>query len=540
MADKIGAVVRPIMAGPAQAGQQFIELLSSWFSPQQPITPQAPPGTPPRERDYPVGYNLQMVPRADEEVSFPQLRDLARLWDLLALVIETRKDQVASVPWLVRPKQLPGESKLEYKDRAEGVEGIEKITAWLHKPDGQLLWHPWIRKLVHEHLVVDAVCVLPRKAVGRVMLDVIDGATIAIKIDSEGRRPQPPSVAYQQVLKGIPAIDFTTDELRYYMRSPRADRIYGYSPVEQIIYLTNFAIRRAMYKIGYYTEGNLPEAIIQLPENWPIDKIRQFSEWWNSVLAGQVDQRRKAFFIPTIGGEKAISYPKQDVLKDEWDEWGARVVCYAFSVSPQALVQMMNRATAQTASEQAKTEGLQPLLNYLKEILDDLIATYYDRADLEFAWKEDVEPDLLKRAQIQALQIEKCIAKVNEIREANGDDPVDGGDEIGFVTAAGFVPLSNAKELSDAEVEAKKNPPAPVLPGTSSANGNGNGNGKKPEAGVQKRRVARERSERAKRVLAQTTRLTARFLTRQGRAAAEQLKESFAQHPLPAGKPEKQ
>lgn len=534
MADKLGAVVRPIIAGPALAGRQFIELLSSWFSPQQPVTPQAPIGTPPRERDYPVGYNIQYQPRGEEEITFGQLRDLARLWDLLALVIETRKDQVASVPWTIRPKALPGESRLEYKARAAEVSGIEKITAALHRPDGQLLWHPWIRKLVHEHLVIDAVCVLPRQAEGRTMLDVIDGATIKILIDSEGRRPQPPSKAYQQVLKGLPAIDFTIEELRYYMRSPRADRIYGYSPVEQIIYITNLAVRRAMYKLSYYTEGNLPEAIIQLPENWPIDKIRQFSEWWNSVLAGQVDQRRKAFFIPTIGGEKAISYPKQDVLKDEMDEWLARVVCYAFSVSPQAFVREMNRATASTAVEQAKTEGLQPLLNFLKETLDDLIAVCYDREDLEFSWQEDIEPDLLKRAQIQALQIEKMIATPNEIREENGDDPMEGGDELGVVTATGFVTLSASAELAAAAVEAKKHPPAPF------GGGNGNGNGKPaPGDDVTKRGGGAHafRSDRAKRTLASTTKLVARFLSRQAQDAASRLGRGVEQHALPSGKP---
>lgn len=539
MADKIGAVVRPAFTGPVASAKQFIELASSWFGPQQPITPQAPPGTPPRALDYPAGYNIQTTPRPDEPITFPMLRQMAELWDVLTIVIQTREDQVVSVPWKIRAKQLPGESKLEYKDRAKTVPGIEKVTQWLGCPDGRLQWDAWIRRVVHEHLVIDAICVVPIKRPDRVLLDVINGETITIKVDSEGRRPRPPSVAYQQILKGIPAIDFTTDELRYYMRSARADHIYGYSPVEQLTYTINLAVRRAMYKIGYYTEGNLPEAIIQLPENWPIDKIRQFSEWWNSVLSGQVDQRRKAFFIPTIGGEKAISYPKQDAIKDEMDPWLARVVCYAFSVSPQAFVEMMNRATAQTANEQAKTEGLQPLLIYLRGILNDLISIYYERPDLEFAWQEDIEPDLMKRAQIQALKVEKGIATPNEIREENGDDPVEGGDELGFVTASGFVPLSQAVALAEAEVEAKKNPPAPVVANNGNANSNGNGNGKKPDAGVQKRRVERERSDRAKRILASTTKLTARFLARQGQEAARQLAESFASHALPSGKKDK-
>jgi portal protein len=525
--------LKTIFAGPVQSGKRFIDLMSDWFPPGQPVAPQAPAGTQLRERDYPVGYNIVVQPRAEEEISFQTLRDLARFWWLLNTVIETRKDQIAAVRWSVKPKLLPGESQLDYKTRAADVAGIDQVTSWLERPDGRLAWHPWLRKLAHDRLILDAVAIFPRRSQGRVMLDLVQGETIKILIDSEGRLPAPPSKAYQQYLKGLPALDFTTDELRYYMRTPRSDHIYGYPPVEQIIDIVNLALRRMVYKTSYYTEGNLPEAIIQLPENWPIDKIRQFSEWWNSVLAGQVDQRRKAFFIPTIGGDKAISYPKQDAIKDEMDDFLSRAICFTFSVSPQALVAMMNRATAQTAAEAAKAEGLQPELDYVKSIMDDAISYAFERPDLEFAWQEDVEPDLLKRAQIQEIKIKAAINTPNEIRAENGDDPVEGGDELGTITAQGFVPISISSQP----------PPAPVIqPG-----GNGNGNGKKPSAKddaqkVRGRAVQAFHSERAKRILASTTRLTSRYLARQGQEAAKQLAASFQAHallPPPKSKKEK-
>jgi len=513
--------------GPFATSRRFVELMSDWFSPLQPVAPQAPIGTPPRERDYPVGYNVQYQPRAEEEITFSQLRDLARLLDVVALCVETRKDQVASIPWSIKPIQFADESRYDFRARAQDVPGIEELTQRFRRPDGRRLWHPWIRKLVHEHLVIDAVCVLPVKTDGGTGLDVIDGATIKVLVDSEGRTPLPPSKAYQQILKGIPAVDFTTDELYYYMRNPRADRIYGFSPVEQIVYTINFAIRRAMYKLSYYTEGNLPEAIIQMPENWPIDKIRQFSEWWNSVLSGQVDQRRKGFFIPSIGGSSAVSYPKQDALKDDMDEWIARVVCYAFSLPVQPFVREMNRATAQTAQETAKTEGLQPLLDWLKEVFDDLIQRALKRPDLEWAWQEDEEPDLLKRAQIQALRIEKGISRPNEVREENGDDPVEGGDQLGIVTGTGFVPFEGQ---------------LPGVPTNGDGDGNGNGKGAQPkppspEDVVNKRRVAPGdafRAERARRALAAVTRLTARFLADRGRETARRLADAYGRTALPA------
>lgn len=467
--------------------------IGSWFGPNQPVAPQAPPGTPPRQLDYPVGWNLNYIPRADDPITFAQLRDLAVSWDLLALVIETRKDQVAGVPHVIRPVKQPGENEKQYKSRAQEDTTARALEARFKKPDGELLYSTWIRKLIHEVLVVDALTIWPDESG---LLQVLDGGTIKKLIDIRGNTPKPPDPAYQQIIKGMPASNFTRDELLYRPRNIRADRLYGYSPVEQIIYTVNLAIRRSIFKLGYYTEGNMPEAIIQLPESWPIDKIKEFAGWWNSLLAGQDAVRRQGFFIPGIGGKDAVSYPKQDALKDEMDEWLARVVCYAFSVSPQPFIREMNRATAETSVDTAKNEGLAPLLDWLAEVLTDVIQTVFDEPDYEWSWSEDAEPDPLKKAQIQALQIERGIKSPDEIAEQNGDEPVGVG--RGIITAMGFVEFKNMDAQQTERLDQTGQPPK--------------------EGDVTKRMPS----------VRQTSHRIAAFLAEQGKAAAAKLETSYA------------
>jgi len=48
-------------------------------------------------------------------------------------------------------------------------------------------------------------------------------------------------------------------------RNPRPHKVYGYSPVEQIVLTVNVALRRALSQLQYYTEGNVPEALIVVP-----------------------------------------------------------------------------------------------------------------------------------------------------------------------------------------------------------------------------------------------------------------------------------
>jgi hypothetical protein len=42
-----------------------------------------------------------------------------------------------------------------------------------------------------------------------------------------------------------------------------------------------------------------------------------------------------------------------ELLKSEYDEWPARIICFAFSISPTAFVNMMNRATSDNLSREA-------------------------------------------------------------------------------------------------------------------------------------------------------------------------------------------
>ena len=63
-------------------------------------------------------------------------------------------------------------------------------------------------------LVIDAATIYPRYTRGGSLysLDIIDGATIKPLIGEDGRAPEAPDPAYQQIPHGVPAADFSRDE----------------------------------------------------------------------------------------------------------------------------------------------------------------------------------------------------------------------------------------------------------------------------------------------------------------------------------------
>lgn len=388
---------------------------SNFFGPSQPLDPVAQDKSEGRGFDYPVGVNLRIQPRNTEYTPFSTMRQLADGYDLLRLVIETRKDQIKSFDWEI----VPTDAKAKVEQFAPQV---KQVTDFLQMPDLEHSWDDWLSILIEDLLVIDAVAVYPRmNRGGKVMaLELIDAATITRKIDVTGRTPLPPDVAYQQIIHGIPANDLTRDQLVYMMRNPRSNRLYGFSPVEQIIMTVNIALRRQMSQLEFYTSGNVPEAIAQVPDNWTPKQIADFQLMWDSMNEGNTAQRRKMRFVPSL---KDIVFPKKDVLKDEYDEWLARIVCFAFSIPPTSFVKQQNRATAEQAADSAKEEGLMPLMRWVQNKMSFIIARHLGVPEVKFKWKMENAIDPLKQAQIDKIYVtDSKIVKAEEVRERMGMD----------------------------------------------------------------------------------------------------------------------
>lgn len=389
-----------------------------WFSPLRPLAPVVPKeqqeSVVGRMFDYPTGYNVRLRPRDGEPIGFAEMIALADAYDLLRLVIETRKDQLGGMAWAFAFKD---------KTRYDTDGRIAELTEFFNMPDREHDWDVWLRILIEDLLVIDAPTIYPRMTRGGKLyaLELIDGATIKRVIDVTGRTPAPPEAAYQQIIKGVPTVDYTREELIYRPRNVRTRKVYGYSPVEQIIVTVNIALRRQMHQLQYYTEGNVPEALIGVPATWTVEQIRAFQMHWDALMEGDTGSRRHAKFVP---GDMKYQPTREAVLKDMYDEWLARVVCFAFSVSPLAFVNMMNRSVGETAQETAQAEGLAPLMHWVKTLIDSIVVSRFGYTDIEFTWTKQEELDPEARARVHQVYITNKVLTPDEVRADIGRQPM--------------------------------------------------------------------------------------------------------------------
>jgi hypothetical protein len=386
----------------------------NWFGPWQPLRPLADKpeqGVIGRQFDYSVGQNLRIPPRAGESITFDTLRGMAESYDLLRLAVETCKDQIESFEWQIVPRD-EGADPDKFKD------DIKFVSDFFTYPDREHNWSQWLRMVVEDMLVIDAVCIFPQQSRdgGLYSFDLVDGGTVKRVIDEYGRSPLPPSPAYQQVLHGIPAVDYTRDDLVYIVRNPRTWKLYGLSPVEQVIMTVNVAMRRQISQLQYFTEGNVPEALVSTPDTWSAEMVKDFQTWWDSMMVGNTAEKRRMKFVPNLGNGKII-FPKEAQLKDEYDEWLARIICFAFSIAPTALIKQNNRATSEQVAETAKEEGQMPRMRFIASQLDFLIAKYLKRPGVKFSWETDAAMDPLKKAQASKVYLDAKVITPDECRQ---------------------------------------------------------------------------------------------------------------------------
>lgn len=485
------------------------QLTGGWFAPEKPLQPMQQQ-TAGRQYDFPPGYNLYIQPRRDTGFLFEDLKNFARWYDILRLVMQTRMDQICTLDWEISPVG-DGTHKFRKIGDSERVV-INELTSFFRQPEPKLRWRGWIRALMNDSFVMDGVVLWPQwdgKKLGS--LERIDAATIKKVIDSSGRLAEPPFPSYQQILHGQVANEYMEDELLYYIENPANDRVYGYSRVEQAMMTIQIGMRLEVSQLQYFTEGNIPEALASVPDTWSGEQIQHFQTWWDTMLEGDTGQRRHLKFVPDALKLLQIKQPDM-LLKPEQNEWVARIVCYAFGVSNQPFIKMMNRATAETAQEEAKEEGLAPYLNFLEEIMTDVIQNHMGYPDFEFNFhqQEDVDPET--QAKVDDTYIKNGVLSIDEVRDRMGKQPLGVKNMIYLPT--GPIPVEAIKdgsytpqgvvspqdqELHDAKVQGIKSgklnadgtSPKPMLPpppggAPPTAGGAAPPAGKKPAAPPQK------------------------------------------------------
>lgn len=403
-----------------------------------------PLGGDPRQWQYRIGWNLPTEP-GEGRVDAQTLLQLADSYDLLRRCIEIRKYELVALEWDIVPRERNNRKKVKaiHDKHADLIDQIKQVftypEAYMRQSgkqwqrQGIRTWDEWLNGLLEDYFVLDAMTIYPRpKLNGELLaLERVDGSTIKPMLSIDGRTPIPPAPAYQQYLYGIPRASFTLNDLYYKPRNLRNRSPYGYSHVEQALILINWALRMQLWYSAYFTDGSIPEGLLETPEGWTPDQIWDFIDQLNTRLAGNPKALRQ--FMPAPAGGKWLPI-KAFEFNEGLQDYIVTMTCALLDVMPIELGFMPRHGSGlggkgfseeQTATHHRKS--LVPTAKWLESIFTQIIHQWYGQYgadELEFSFIElrDVEDTERDNADINL--VKTGIKSLDEVITERGGQPI--------------------------------------------------------------------------------------------------------------------
>lgn len=389
------------------------------WGPGTPLTPRIQDaGYPPREYQYPTGWNLTSTPRAEEGLtSFPALRALAAFCIYARIAINYRKSQLRGLSWdfvSTDPDAVTKSGRAKYDAQVQAAKAFWRTPNRLDRQN----WGEWIATLYEEMATTDATAVyIQRTRAGQPhSLVPIDGALVKPIIDQWGH-----IASLQHVLYGYPNTEYSPDELRYLVFSPRVNSVYGRPPIEEIAPIVNVAIRRTIEQLARYTDGTVPFVTMEAPLEWSPEQIQAFQRYIDTQWADGALTRNRVRVV--TNGAKVTALQPFTFSKDEEEALLTQIVAY-FGVSRSWLVAQVNRATAESGADESDDIGLKPVQQWIKAFVDDITENVLGIPGIEFRWSSNRTGAEEAKAKMQVSLVGAGILTVNEARAERGLDPI--------------------------------------------------------------------------------------------------------------------
>ena len=247
----------------------------------------------------------------------------------------------------------------------------------------------------------------------------VDGATIKILPDWDGRADSPRYVQATGLTGANGHIVLNDDELSYIRLNPRTHTPFGLGRVE-VAFETINAFLSAHRYASRLASNSVVQYALWLQGLTPANHERLI-RWWQDEIEGTGR-------VPILSAESKPEVLRFGAgtdadLRLAWQEFLIRVIADAFDLPAQFLgvTSDVNRATAAEMTEMAFRSAIVPTARLVAEHLTrDAIGKKLGWTDLEFVFTDVDATDEMQQAQIDEILLRNGVLTVNEVRRARG------------------------------------------------------------------------------------------------------------------------
>lgn len=331
--------------------------------------------------------------------------------------INTIKDRVAALPWRIQPKN--GRSLEEITD---GAERIRILTDNLDSPNRDDSFRS-LAEQVLEDVIVGGFGAIELKLTGDAQKPLelwpVDGATIRMRSDWNGKPDSPRYVQSTGKWGAAGSVQLNDDELSYIRLNPRTHTPFGLGRLE-----VAFETINAFLSAHRYAARLASNSVVQYAlwlQDLPPQHHERLIRWWQDDIEGTGR-------VPILSLEHKPEVLRFGVGTDAdlrlgWQEFLMRIIADAFDLPPflLGLESDVNRSTAEEASQTAFASAIVPTARLFAEhITRDAIGKKLGWHDLEFVFTELEPRNEKEQAEIHEILLRSGVMTINEVRKLRG------------------------------------------------------------------------------------------------------------------------
>jgi phage portal protein BeeE len=260
---------------------------------------------------------------------------------------------------------------------------------------------------------------------GPLLMWPVDGASIRIMTDWDGRPDSPRYVQATGFYGPAGQIVLNDDELSYIRLNPRTHTPFGLGRVEVAFETINSFLSAHRYA-SRLASNSVVQYALWLQDLSPAHHERLI-RWWQDEIEGTGR-------VPILSVESKPEVLRFGAgtdadLRLAWQEFLLRVIADAFDLPAQFLgvERDVNRSTAAEMSESAFRSAVVPTARLVAEHLTrDAIGKKLGWTDLEFVFTDVDATNEMQQAQIDEILLRNGVVTVEEVRRARGLESIVG------------------------------------------------------------------------------------------------------------------
>lgn len=351
-------------------------------------------------------------------VSFDQLRLIARYDAVIRICINAIKKEVSQSNWAIVPKPM---KKVSQKL-------IDEITdRFLFVNTQGENFRMLLDRMLEDLLTIDAgVIEVVRNAKGIITdLNSIDGATLKPCLNSRGEHD--PDRAYVQVIDNKVVAEFKEEDIIYIMANPQSDIRYygfGFSNIESILLAVQASLNADMYNSRAFSDDNIPPGILDLGDVTQ-EEAERFQMLWDATVIGNTRKLKMVW-----GSGKGKKYqPFQSNNKDmqfvEYIDWLSRLKLAVYGLTPldANITQDINKSVAAAQRSISQSRGVRNIKKLLEEYFYRNLLIPMGGKDLEFKFEVNATMEEKKiQAEIDKIYLDSGVITPQEVAKREGFD----------------------------------------------------------------------------------------------------------------------